>query len=83
MLTYGNCLIFRRYEDLINMMEDMDRYQGERIRRDWFDMCERTINEQGVVYVIVNPGGFVHSRHKPFDMKRYIEVKPRKDNKRW
>lgn len=83
MLTAGNCLIFRRYKDLINMMEDMDRYQGERIRRDWFDMCERTINEKGVVYVIVKRYGFVHSRYKPYNVQRFIEVKPRKNNKRW
>ena len=51
MLTAGNCLIFRRCEDLRNMMEDMDRYQGETIWREWFDYCERTIKEQGVVYV--------------------------------
>ena len=44
MLTEGNYLIFRKYKDLRNMMEDMDKYQGEIIRRDWFDMCERTIN---------------------------------------
>lgn len=83
MLTAGNCLIFHKYKDLRNMMEDMDRYQGERIRRDWFDMCERTINEQGVVYVIVNAHSFVHSKYKPCDVERCIEVKPRKDNKRW
>ena len=83
MLTPGNCLIFNKYKDLRNMMEDMDRYQGEIIRRDWFDMCERTITEQGVVYVLVQNGGFVHSRHKPFHAKKYIEVMPRKNNKRW
>ena len=49
MLTAGNCLIFRKCKDLRNMMEDMDRYQGERIHKDWFDMCERIINEKGVV----------------------------------
>ena len=83
MLKLGNCLIFRKCEDLRNMMEDMNRYQGEIIRRDWFDMCEKTINEQGIVYVIVQIRGFVHSRHKPSDVKKFIEVKPRKDNKRW
>lgn len=83
MLTEGNCLIFRKCKDLRDMMEDMDRYQGKRIRRDWFDMCERTINEKGVVYVIVQKHSFVHSRYKPFDVERLIEVKPRKDNKRW
>ena len=83
MLTPGNCLIFKKYKDLRNMMEDMDKYQGETIRRDWFVMCERTINEQGVVYVIVQNGGFVHSRHKPFHAERYIEIMPRKNNKRW
>ena len=61
----------------------MDRYQGEIIRRDWFDRCERTIDEQGVVYVIVQDGGFVYCKDEPFDMKRYIEVMPRKNNKRW
>ena len=83
MLEAGNCLIFKKYEDLRNMMEDMDRYQGERIRRDWFEMCEDTINEKGVVYVIVKKYGFVHSRYKPFEMERYIEVTSRKNNKRW
>ena len=51
MLTAGNCLIFRRCEDLRDMMEDMDRYQGERIWREWFDYCYRTIKEQGILYV--------------------------------
>lgn len=64
-------------------MEDMDRYQGERICRDWFDMCERTIIEKGVAYVLVQKYSFVHSRYKPFDVERFIEVKPRKNNKRW
>ena len=83
MLTAGNCLIFRKCKDLRDMMEDMDRYQGERIRRDWFDMCETTINEKGVVYVIVNAHSFVHSRSKPFNMERYIEVISKSNNKRW
>ena len=83
MLTAGNCLIFRRCEDLRNMMEDMDRYQGETIWREWFDYCERTIKEQGVVYVIVQIRSFVHSRYKPYDVKRFIEVKPKKNNMRW
>ena len=43
MLEAGNCLVFRRCEDLRNMMEEMDRYQGETKLREWFDMCERTI----------------------------------------
>ena len=83
MLTPGNCLIFRKYEDLLNMMEDMDRYQRERIRRDWFEMCEDTINEQGVVYVLVKKYGFIHCKDKPYEMERYIEVTSRKNNKRW
>ena len=37
MLTEGNCLIFRSCEDLRNMMEDMDRYQGETIGKEWFN----------------------------------------------
>lgn len=81
MLTEGNCLIFRKCKDLRNMMEDMDRYQGEIIHRDWFEACERTINEKGVVYVIVKEHFFVSSRHKPFDVERYIEVNPRKNKK--
>ena len=83
MLTAGNCLIFKRYKDLRNMMEDMNRYQGERIRRDWFVMCERTITEQGVVYVLVRKYGFVHCKDKPYEMEKYIEVISRKNNKRW
>ena len=83
MLTAGNCLIFRRCEDLRNMIEDMDRYQGERIRRDWFDMCQRTIIEQGIVYVMVRKYGFVHCKDKPYKMEKYIEVNSRKNNKRW
>ena len=59
MLTAGNCLIFRSCEDLRNMMEDMDRYQGEYIWREWFDYCERTIKEQGILYVIVKKYCFV------------------------
>ena len=84
MLTEGNCLIFRKCKDLRNMMEDMDRYQGEIIHRDWFETCERTIKEKGVVYVIVRKNFFVRSRHKPFDVERYIEVNSKKNNnKRW
>ena len=83
MLTYGNCLIFRKCKDLRDMMEDMDRYQGQKIRRDWFDMCERTINEKGVVYVIVQIRSFVHCKDKPYKMEKYIEVISRKNNKRW
>ena len=40
MLTPGNCLIFKSCEDLRNMMEDMDKYQGARISRGWFVTCE-------------------------------------------
>lgn len=83
MLTAGNCLIFRRCEDLRNMMEDMDRYQGETIWREWFDMCEITIKEQGVVYILVKKNSFVRSKYEPFDAERYIEVKGKKSNKRW
>ena len=83
MLTPGNCLIFRRCEDLRNMMEDMDRYQGETIWREWFDRCEKTIKEQGVVYVIVQKYSFVHSKDRPENAERYIEIIPRKNNKRW
>lgn len=83
MLKYGNCLIFRKCEDLRNMMKDMERYQGQKIRRDWIDLCETTINEQGFVYVIVQVRSFVHSRYKPCDVRRFIEVNPRKSNKRW
>ena len=83
MLTPGNCLIFRRYEDLRNMMEDMDRYQGETIWREWFDYCKRTIEEQGVVYVLVKKYAFVRSKDRPENAERYIEIIPRKNNKRW
>ena len=83
MLTPGNCLIFRRCEDLRNMMEDMDRYQGETIWREWFDYCERTIKEQGVVYVLVKKYAFVRSKDRPENAERYIEIIPRKNNKRW
>ena len=83
MLTQGNCLIFRRCEDLRNMMEDMDRYQGETIWREWFDYCERTIKEQGVVYVLVKKYAFVRSKDRPENAERYIEIIPRKNNKRW
>ena len=83
MLTPGNCLIFHKYKDLRDMMENMDKYQGARISRSWFVTCERTINEKGVVYVIVQDGGFAYSRHRPFHAKKYIEVEPRKNNKRW
>lgn len=83
MLTQGNCLIFRRCEDLRNMMEDMDRYQGETIWREWFDNCYKTIKEQGVVYVLVQKYSFVRSKDEPYNAKRYIEVISRKNNKRW
>ena len=82
MLTAGNCLIFRKCEDLRNMMEDMDRYQGEYIWREWFDYCERTIKEQGVVYVLVKKYAFVRSKDKPENAERYKEKIPRKNNKR-
>ena len=83
MLTPGNCLIFRRCEDLRNMMEDMDRYQGETIWREWFDYCYRTIKEQGVVYVLVKKYAFTRSKDRPENAERYIEIIPRKNNKRW
>ena len=83
MLTAGNCLIFRRCEDLRNMMEDMDRYQGETIWREWFDNCYKTIKEQGVVYVLVQKYSFVRSKDEPYNAERYIEVISRKNNKRW
>ena len=83
MLTPGNCLIFNKYKDLRNMMEDMDRYQGEIIRRDWFDYCERTIKEQGVVYVLVQKYSFVRSKDEPYNAERYIEIRGKKNNKRW
>ena len=83
MLTPGNCLIFRRCEDLRNMMEDMDRYQGEIIWREWFDYCYRTIKEQGVVYVLVKKYAFTRSNYRPENAERYIEVIPKKNNMRW
>ena len=83
MLTPGNCLIFRRCEDLRNMMEDMDRYQGEIIWREWFNYCERTIKEQGVVYISVRRNSFVRLKDKPENAERYIEIIPKKSNIRW
>ena len=83
MLTPGNCLIFRSCEDLRNMMEDMDRYQGERIWREWFNYCENTIKEQGVVYIKVQKYSFVRLKDRPENAERYIEIIPRKNNKRW
>ena len=83
MLTEGNCLIFTRCEDLRNMMEDMDRYQGEIIWREWFDYCEQTIKKQGIVYVLVRRDSFTRSKDKPCNAERYIEVKGRRSNKRW
>ena len=83
MLTPGNCLIFRRCEDLRNMMEDMDKYQGETIWREWFDMCEKTIKEQGILYVLVQKYSFVRSKDRPENAKRYIEIIPKKSNIRW
>ena len=83
MLTEGNCLIFRRCEDLRNMMEDMDRYQGETIWREWFNMCEKTIKEQGILYVMVQKYSFVRSKDEPYNAERYIEIRGKKNNKRW
>ena len=83
MLTPGNCLVFRRCEDLRDMTEEMDRYQGERIWREWFDMCERTIKEQGILNVLVQKYSFVRSKDKPCGAERYIEVIPKRNNKRW
>ena len=83
MLEPGNCLIFKRCEDLRNMMEDMDRYQGERIWREWFDYCERTIEEQGIVYILVRRNAFTRSKDKPCNARRYVEIIPKKNNKRW
>ena len=82
MLTAGNCLIFRRCEDLRNMMDDMDRYQGEIIWREWFDYCYKTIKEQGVVYVLVKKYSFTRSKDRPLDAERYIEIIPKKNNMR-
>lgn len=83
MLTAGNCLIFRKCENLRNMMEDMDRYQGETIWREWFNFCEQTIEEQGVVYVLVRRNSFTRSKYRPENAERYIEVKGKRSNKRW
>ena len=83
MLTPGNCLIFRRCEDLRNMMEDMDSYQGETIWREWFDYCYRTIIEQGVLYVMVQKYSFVRSKDRTCNAERYIEIRGKKSNKRW
>lgn len=83
MLTRGNCLIFRSCEDLRNMMEDMDRYQGETIWREWFDYCYETIKEQGVLYVLVKKYAFVRLKDRPENAERYIEVKGKVSNKRW
>ena len=83
MLAEGNCLIFRSCEDLRNMMEDMDRYQGETIWREWFDTCENIIKKQGIVYVSVGRNSFVRSKDRPCNAERYIEVKGKKNNKRW
>ena len=83
MLTAGNCLIFRSREDLRNMMDDMDRYQGEIIWREWFDYCYRTIIEQGVVYILVKKYAFTRSKDRPENAERYIEVRGKVNNKRW
>ena len=83
MLTKGNCLIFRRCEDLRDMMEDMDRYQGETIWREWFVTCESIIKEQGILYVLVQKNSFVRLKDEPYNAERYIEVKGKKSNKRW
>lgn len=83
MLKAGNCLIFRKCEDLRDMMEDMDRYQGETIWREWFDTCESIINEQGVVYISVRRSSFNRSKNRPPNAERYIEIKGKISNKRW
>ena len=83
MLTEGNCLIFKRYEDLRDKMEDMDKYQGARISRGWFVTCERIINEQGIIYITVLRDSFMYSRIRPCKAERCIEVNPRKNNIRW
>lgn len=83
MLKYGSCLIFRKCEDLRDMIEDMERYQGQRIRKDWLDLCEETINKQGIVYIEVQISYFVRSKDRPSNARRYIEVKPKKSNKGW
>ena len=83
MLTEGNCLIFKRYTDLRNMMEDMDKYQGARISRGWFVTCERIINEQGIIYIKVLRDSFMYLKDKPRNAENYIEIIPRKNNKRW
>ena len=83
MLTEGNYLIFKKYEDLRKMMEDMDKYQGTRISRGWFVTCERIINEQGIIYIKVLRDSFMYLKNKPRNTERLIEVRPRKNNKRW
>lgn len=82
-LTEGNCLVFRRYEDLRNMMEDMNKYQGARISIGWFVTCERIINEQGIIYIKVLRDSFMYFKNKPCKVERYIEIISRRNNKRW
>ena len=65
------------------MIEDMDKYQGTRISRDWLAFCEIIINEQGIIYIKVLRDSFMYSRIRPCDIERCIEVNPRKNNKRW
>ena len=61
----------------------MDKYQGTRISRGWFVTCERIINEQGIIYIKVLRDSFMYLKNKPFNTERLIEVRPRKNNKRW
>ena len=65
------------------MMEDMDKYQGARISRGWFVTCERIINEQGIIYIKVLRDSFMYLKDKPRNAERYIEIEPKKNNKRW
>ena len=83
MLTEGNCLIFKRYEDLRDKMEDMDKYQGARISRGWFVKCESIINEQGIIYIEVLRNSFMYLKDKPRKAEKYIEIISRTNNKRW
>ena len=65
------------------MMEDMDKYQGERISRGWFVTCERIINKQGIVYIKVLRDNFMYLKDRPCNAKRYIEIRHKKNNMRW
>ena len=65
------------------MMEDMDRYQGEIIWREWFDYCYRTIKEQGILNVLVQKYSFVRLKDRPENADRNIEIRGKKSNKRW